>query len=961
VNVTPTLQELADLINTGVAYSCELKGLRQAKNFQASDVLSVDIDGGRRMEEILEDPLVRDYGSILYTTPSHTEEEHRLRLVLALPRTIEDPVEMRAAARSLALRLNGDLAATDPARLFYGSRGSQPQVWDRGLSEEMLAGLIKQGLDAEPAENNGRAAGTTTSRLSIDPDQHVRTANGLDHKVADLSSGTSVHCPFHHDTNASAFVVTSRSGCSKGIHCSACAQTFWPTGTSFDYDFFNFTRVVEQARTEFDRHRDWGAFRPFLGPQEHFVREGLERANIIIQDEPYLRLDRLEKGPTFIRSEKGTGKTEFLKKALTKVPGSVLLISHRIALIRQICKRLDLDCYLDFDGRLKSERLGICWDSLRRLEGHGGLARFKTIIIDESEQVLAHCLADTMSGEVRDRNFKIFEELLKPWWLRGNNWMTGAERVVALDADLGFTTFATLTRLVNNGDWEPGPAHIVINRYRRPGRIQVFDDRNHLIADLIQSLQDGKRVFVVSNAKGRINALAEGIASELGASIRLLRVTSETTKDENVIKFIASPSVEALKYDVILASPTIGTGVDVTFEGNAQLIDVVYGLFKEGINTHFDMDQQLGRVRHPGEVKVWVSPRRFQFDTALDVVRSDIHRQNLFKSVLLRYEDGKPVYDMKDPLIDMASMILSRERASKNNLKRHFFEHKEHQGHTVEVVRKDDRLSGERAVLDSVGRRLSEQKRIDTLMEAIPLALEAFQSINHRIKRNGEVTQAEGWSLARTKMELFYRAPISPEMIRLDAQGRYRGRVCLLENVLQTVERFGWSDLRQRLTETWSCPSPARRFKRSRREAADALLLLLGLTPIFENGRFNLEAVVTSGDLKDFVEEVVRLRPILENQLEIEVRRNVTEKPMEQVNAILKAIGLRCITVARTRARAVAGGHTVRRYGLDKGGFQQISDLVAVRKQQDAWRTLYEIHGWNASELEMDFSEEDEE
>ena len=396
-----------------------------------------------------------------------------------------------------------------------------------------------------------------------------------------------------------------------------------PAGTSFVHDFFEFDRAVEQARAEFDQHRDWDPLTPFLGPQEHFVRQGLKRANIIIQDEPYLRLERLEKGLTFIKSEKGTGKTQFLRKAVATLPDSVLLISHRIALIRQTCKRLDLDCYLDFDGWLPNQRLGICFDSLHRLEGYNGLGRYKTIILDESEQVLAHCLADTMSGEVRDRNFKIFGELLKAERWRGSKRLIGAERVVALDADLGFTTFATLTRLVNEGAWAPRPTHIVINRYRRPGHIQVFDDRNHLIADLLQSLREGKRVFVVSNAKGRINALVEGIVSELGASIRLLRITSETTKDENVRTFIANPSVEALKYDVILASPTIGTGVDITFEGDAQLIDVVYGLFKDGINTHFDMDQQLGRVRHPGEVKVWVSPQRFRFDTALDVVRSD--------------------------------------------------------------------------------------------------------------------------------------------------------------------------------------------------------------------------------------------------------------------------------------------------------------------------------------------------
>lgn len=957
-NVALTPHELAEAINAGFAYSCELKGSRQGKNFQASDLLSVDIDGKRRIEEVLEDPLVREHLTILYTTPSHTEEVHRFRLIFASPRTIEDPAEMRAATRSLALRLNGDCAVTDPARLFFGSRGSQPRVWCRGLSEAMLDELIRQGSDTEPVESNGLAGGTTASRLSLHPDQHVRTAAGLAVRVGDLTARTSVHCPFHHDTNPSAFVVTSTNGAGKGIHCSACAQTFWPAGTSSDYDFFGFNRVVEQARAEFERHRDWGPLRPFLGPQEHIVREGLERANIIIQDESYLRLERLEKGPTFIQSEKGTGKTEFLRGALATLKGSVLLISHRIALIQQTCRRLGLDCYLDFNGKLRNQRLGICWDSLHRLENHGGLTRYKTILIDESEQVLAHALADTMSGEVRDRNFKIFEELLKAEWVRGGKRLPGAERVVALDADLGFTTFATLTRLVNNGAWALRPAHVVINRYRRPGHIQVFDDRNQLIADLVKSLREGKRVFVTSNAKGRINALAEGIVSEFGGSIRLLRITSETNTSEEAVRFISNPSMEALNYDVILASPTIGTGVDITFKDNAALIDVVYGLFKDSITTHFDMDQQLGRVRHPGEVKVWISPRRFRFDTAIDVVRSDIHRQNLFKSVLLRYEDGKPVYDMDDRFIEMASLIVSRQRASKNNVKKHFIEHKEQQGYSIEIVEKDADLSREGAIIDRLGGKLSEQKRMDTLMAAEPLRYAAFQEIEARAKRNGEISQAERWSLARTKIERFYRTRISPKIITLDEEGRYRGRVRLFEEVLLALESSSWSELRRHLTERSAYLGMASRFRKSRKEAVDTVLHLLGLTPILKDGQFDLEATITTDDLNAFGKESLKLKPIMENLLEIEVRRDVDTKPMTQLNAILKMMGLRCVVTGKTRAQAMSKGRTIRYYSLYRDALHRMTTLSTVRKLQNPWQAIYEVHGWDLQDLEEARSEE---
>ena len=47
---------------------------------------------------------------------------------------------------------------------------------------------------------------------------------------------------------------------------------------------------------------------------------------------------------------------------------------------------------------------------------------------------------------------------------------------------------------------------------------------------------------------------------------------------------------------VLVSHLAWGTGVDITFDNNAQLIDVVYGFFQARVNTHFDIDQQLSRV-----------------------------------------------------------------------------------------------------------------------------------------------------------------------------------------------------------------------------------------------------------------------------------------------------------------------------------------------------------------------------
>jgi hypothetical protein len=259
--------ELAAWIDDGVAYCCELSGSRRAANFVASGVLSVDIDGTMQIPDALAHPLVERNLTILYTTTRHTNHTHRFRLVFALPRPIVTAREMVAASRSLTLRLSGDLASTDAARIFFGSRGSAPSVFDRCMNEALLDELIAQGLDAGQRDTIGRgsAAASTKSRLAIAPDLIVRRPSGDPVSFSKLGEREPICCPFHADTNASAFTVKSSWNGAIGLCCMTCAQTFWPTGyANHAYDFFDFEGQVREAHRYFEANRDMGAIHKFL-------------------------------------------------------------------------------------------------------------------------------------------------------------------------------------------------------------------------------------------------------------------------------------------------------------------------------------------------------------------------------------------------------------------------------------------------------------------------------------------------------------------------------------------------------------------------------------------------------------------------------------------------------------------------------------------------------------------------
>jgi Origin of replication binding protein len=956
VNKSLTPVELAQEIDKGVAYCCQLDGSRRASNFLGSDVISIDIDGTRRIEDVMRDPIVERYLTIFYTTPRHTRERHRFRLVFALPRTIDTAVDMVAASRSLSLRLSGDPASTDAARVFYGSRDSNPQVFDRAIDAAVLDELIEQGRDAGQVVTKGSPfIGSTVSRSAVTPDQLIVTGDGQRVAFSKLAVGTPICCPFHHDTNASAFVLKSRSGV-KGLHCSACRQTFWPSGTAFrGYDFFEFDDRVREVKRYFEEHKDPGPLRD-LFVNDSPIRRGMMDANISITADRYLRLGSMQDGLTLIKSPKGTGKTEQLARLLSERDDSTLLIGHRVALIRQSCKRLGLECYLDIEGPLEGQRLGVCLDSLQRLRG-SSLSTFKTIIIDESEQVLSHFLADTMERENRDAIFVTFRALLRR-----------AKRVIALDADLGWLTFETLTKLINDPAKLPGVpkrpvaperkpvrAHIYLNEHATDRNIRIFDTEYHLLADLKRCLADKKRIFVTSNSKRRVDAVSEAIAKDFGDQIRQIKITSETVRSDAVKKFIEKPSEHALSYDLILTSPSLGTGVDISFEGDGELIHGIYGFFDAMITTHFDFDQQLARVRHPGDVRVWISPRTSKFDTAVDVIKRDILRDGLYKNLLMDFDElGRPVYLEDDPFLDMASLIVSQQRASKNNLKRHFIQLKRRQGYTVSMIDADETMWLEGRRIARLGKGLSARKRLGALLGAPTLKKSEYEEIEARLADNdAEVSEAERWSLQKTAIERFYREPITRSLIETDNRGRHRRRVAYFEAMMRKMQsarelKQMTGDLRSEVQIAGATSLGHHlRFVKRKDDVATTICYLLHKTPLMKEGVL-APTTLTMADLDEFARAMRDNKPIIENVLDLEVRRDVRVKPMTQLNAVLKLVGLSCKPLKKKKAN----GRMIYPYRLDQASYDRMLRLVEKRRAIDGWRAIYGMHGWDVKELE---------
>ncbi|WP_336492521.1 plasmid replication protein, CyRepA1 family [Methylobacterium nigriterrae] len=614
--------------------------------------------------------------------------------------------------------------------------------------------------------------------------------------------------------------------------------------------------------------------------------------------------------------------------------------------------------------RKTPKRFGICLDSLHQIRLEDG---FELVIIDESEQVFGHLFSDTITSRGhQDRLYKILREVVR-----------GAKHVVALDADLGYLTHNTLARMVSrpgaDGAWQRDkPIRLWINETPSADRrtIELYENKNHLISDLLQAVADGKRCFVTANSKKLIVKLAAILRNRFGATKRLITVTADTGSRAEVQDFVANAAARAALYDVILCSPSLGTGVDITFPDNAKLVDAVFGFCEPGINTHLDFDQQLARVRHPGAAKVWITPRRFTFETHVDVVRHDILRAGLYKDMLDGFDDdGKPRFIEDDPLIEMAVLLKSAERASKNNLRGNYVRYKQARGCTIIHVGKNlDRSVDGHAALKR-GADLAGEELVAEIVGASVLARPELEQVQKSLEAGGVVSEATRWSYERTRLELFYRAVASPDLVRLDRGGRFRREVRLFEEVTRLPPEAVPANPLEPLHKDLSFIGDARQ------DLAPVLVRLFRLTPLWREhrhdplpfgvletrpgrlvpqpdairlvsdgrvaGMFDAEAVFDTRDLEALARFMTDNKGPLESLLGCEVRSDILRKPAQQLGQVLGLLGLGHTRVGTQKV----SGRKIRRYRLDAAALSAMEEIVARRERKKGWASLADRYG----------------
>ncbi|WP_341532037.1 plasmid replication protein, CyRepA1 family (plasmid) [Nostoc sp. UHCC 0302] len=313
-----------------------------------------------------------------------------------------------------------------------------------------------------------------------------------------------------------------------------------------------------------------------------------------------------------LKAPKGTGKTEWLSTEVAKAHEQgrrVLIITHRIQLGEALCNRFGVNYVSEVRTNDTGDLLGygLCIDSLHQQS----LARFNpndwsndVIIIDECDQVFWHLLNSTT--EVAKRRVSVLKNLKQ---LIQNVLGSSQGKIYLSSADVSDTDIKYVLTLA--GEYRVNPFVIVNNYQPVSGKCFNYSGSNpkNLIAALDRAISKGGHHLLCCSAqkatsKWGTQALEQRFRRKF-PHLRILRIDSHSVSESTHPAFecIAHLNEILTQYDLVIASPSLETGVSIDIQGH---FNSVWGIF-QGVQPVNAVRQTLARLRETVDRHIWVS------------------------------------------------------------------------------------------------------------------------------------------------------------------------------------------------------------------------------------------------------------------------------------------------------------------------------------------------------------------
>ncbi|MBD2512299.1 DUF3854 domain-containing protein [Nostoc muscorum FACHB-395] len=372
-------------------------------------------------------------------------------------------------------------------------------------------------------------------------------------------------------------------------------------------------------------------------------------------------------GLVVLWSDMGTGKTELMRWWRDQNPDARFLNNgHRVNLLKNLAERLRTAMYSDlgYTGLAQAQALSITIDSLHKLNTQS--LTYGCIFIDEACQYLTHLLHSNTCKQHRAAILEVLEYIVY-----------NAPLVVIADAHMDDLTVNFFLAMRPKGE----VPYIIKNEWRNGSRTIYWyegDNSSAIVAQISAALMLGEKVMVASDSKRFIKKLDKSFTinyeesnsekSHTQKKYRIWSVHSDNSGSDENVAFIKDITNAVKNFDALFASPSLGTGVDIS----EYHFDLVFGVFHGVSQTATECAQQLYRYRPKVPFHIWVAKRPpFGYkDTNASKIKERLLQTNEMTAFLLRIdrETGKRGAE-KDWALEAYCQIMANRHYSLNNLR----------------------------------------------------------------------------------------------------------------------------------------------------------------------------------------------------------------------------------------------------------------------------------------------------
>ena len=457
------------------------------------------------------------------------------------------------------------------------------------------------------------------------------------------------------------------------------------------------------------------------------IHDTKQHKHLVINDFDELN-DLNYKGVILLKAPTGTGKTQKVGKPFADwcMGGNLpfLAIAHRTSLISELSNTLNTEHYkveqetyrmaskmgIDPQGSINS--LAVCINSLDSEAFSKFIRSVKYLFIDEVTQVLEAFNSDTSFVTSKEKTDARLRQLIAE-----------AECVIVADANINQDTLTFIESCRPNERF-----NIVEIKPKNEGKIvYLHNDKESVIDKIVRDIKGlNKKVWLTCDSAERAKDADKVINGN--HDIDSFLITRNTTKSK-AKKFLDNIDQESKKYQAIIASPTISSGVSVEHRDANGItqphFDYVAGIFTGHSVTSRDAYQMLGRVRYATELHLFIDQK---FTPYIDAGTKKEAWQNLSG------ESGTA-------LTDLIATIQANNELDKANFANHLYYLLEYYG--FEIRRAEYSVNA--AIEQELKEARKEIKEADKngILNANPIT----EEVANKYRRSLDLTDAEVYEL----------------------------------------------------------------------------------------------------------------------------------------------------------------------------------------------------------------------